>query len=40
MIVLYTPQPDAKSRDASALEAFAREMSAPVMAALGRATGE
>ncbi|MFO1362604.1 MAG: exosortase A [Burkholderiales bacterium] len=40
VIVIHTRQPDAKSRDAAALESFAREMSAPVMAALRRATGE
>lgn len=40
VIVIYSPQPDAKTNDVAALEAFARDMSGPVMAALRRATGE
>jgi EpsI family protein len=39
VIVIYTPQPDGRTRDAQALEAFAREMSGPVMEALRKATG-
>ena len=40
VIVIYTPQPDAKTRDARPLDAFARDMSGAVMAALRKATGE
>jgi hypothetical protein len=40
VIVIYTPLPDARTRDAQALESFAREMSGPIMTALRRATGE
>jgi EpsI family protein len=40
VIVIYTSQPDARTRDARPLEAFAREMSGAVMAALRQANGE
>jgi exosortase A len=40
VIVIYTPQPDPKTREAPPLDAFARDMSGAVMAALRKATGE
>jgi exosortase A len=40
VIVLYTPQPHARTRAAPALDAFAREMGGAVMAPLRRAVGE
>jgi EpsI family protein len=40
VIVIYTPLPDAKTRESEGLDSFAREMSGPVMTALRRATGE
>ena len=40
VIVIHTQHLDAKARDSEALEAFARDMSGPIMAALHQATGE
>jgi exosortase A len=40
VIVIYTPQLDAKTRDTRPLDAFARDMSSAVMAALRKATSE
>jgi exosortase A len=40
VIVLYTPQPDARTRDQRALDAFAREMGGSVMEALVQAVSK
>jgi exosortase A len=40
VIVLYTPQPDARTSDPRALEAFARDMGGAVMESLGQAVAE